>query len=338
MKVIYHPEQRKHYPAHAQSGGIPQPNPERPERIDVLLGGAQSVGLEIDSPRDYGLEPVAAVHTGEYIHFLKNIYTRWQSIPGAAKEVIPNVHPDRRAVTYPQSIIGQVGYHTYDTACPISSDTFESSYWSTQTAVHGARQLLNGDAAAYALCRPPGHHASADMAGGFCYFNNSAIAAQSLRDQCRRTVIIDVDLHHGNGTQAIFYHRDDVLTISIHADPAQFYPYYWGYADERGEGPGLGYNLNLPIPVGTGDEGFMAALETGINRIKQFKPDALIIALGLDGFKNDPFAGLAITTYGFSTIGAALAKLKLPTLIVQEGGYLCPELGDNLASFVDSFK
>ena len=337
MKAIYHPEQRNHYPAHAQSGGIPQPNPERPERIDALATGARSVGLEIELPRDYGLEPITAIHTSEYIQFLKNIYTRWQAIPGAAKEVIPNVHPDRRDVSYPKSIIGQVGYHTYDTACPISADTFASSYWSAQSAVHGVHQLLHGDPAAYALCRPPGHHASADMAGGFCYFNNSAIAAQTLLDHGHRPVIIDVDLHHGNGTQQIFYHRDDVLTISIHADTAQFYPYYWGYADEQGEASGLGYNLNLPIPVGTGDLGFLAALATGIERIRQFNPDILVIGLGLDGFEGDPFAGLAITTRGFGQIGAALARLDLPTLMVQEGGYLCPELGDNLASFVGAF-
>ena len=338
MKAIYHSKQRKHYPAHAQSGGIPQPNPERPERIDALADGALSAGLEIETPNDYGIEPIAAIHSNEYIQFLKSIYARWQAIPGAASEVIPNVHPDQRGVTYPHSIVGQVGYHTYDTACPISADTFVSAYWSAQTAVHAAYRLMQGDFAAYALCRPPGHHATTDMAGGFCYLANSAIAAQALLDQGRRPAIIDVDLHHGNGTQSIFYHRDDVMTVSVHADPAQFYPYYWGYATEKGVGAGLDYNLNLPIPVGTGDAGFLAALETGIERIARFKPDTLVIALGLDGFEGDPFAGLAISTKGFGQIAAALYGLNLPTLIVQEGGYLCPELGDNLAHFVEKFK
>jgi acetoin utilization deacetylase AcuC-like enzyme len=338
MKAIYNTEQRDHYPSHAQSGGILQPNPERPERIDALAAGAKTAGFENESPNDYGIEPIAAIHTSEYIQFLKNIYSRWKTIPGAATEVIPNVHPDHRGVCYPKSIVGQVGYHTYDTACPISANTYLSSYWSAQTAVHGAHQLLRGDTAAYALCRPPGHHATRDMAGGFCYFNNSAIAAQTLLDQGRRPAIVDVDLHHGNGTQIIFYHRDDVLTVSIHADPAEFYPYYWGYAEEQGTGPGTGYNLNLPIPVGTGDRGFLAALETGIGRLVQFGPDVLVVALGLDAFKGDPFAGLAITTKGFALIASVLAELKLPTLIVQEGGYLCPELGDNLAGFIGEFN
>ncbi len=334
MKAVFHEQQRLHYPRHFLSSGARQANPEKPERIDALLAGARDAGLEVVAPKDTGLGPIAAVHSPEYIHFLKNIYARWQRIPDASEEVVPNIHPDRREVGYPKSAVGQVGYHVMDTSCPISAETFDSARFSAASAVHAARLVLDGEVAAYALCRPPGHHAFRDLAGGFCYFNNTAIAAQRFRDSGFRPAIVDVDLHHGNGTQGIFYHRDDVLTVSVHADPARYYPFFWGHAQERGEGAGTGCNLNLPIPRGTGDDGFLGALERGVERVAAFSPDVLIVALGLDGFEGDPFGGLAVTTAGFGRIGAMLGELNLPTLMVQEGGYLCPELGDNLASFL----
>ncbi|MBL8584062.1 MAG: histone deacetylase family protein, partial [Rhizobiaceae bacterium] len=215
--------------------------------------------------------------------------------------------------------------------------TWDSALWSAWTALAAADSVLAGEACAYALCRPPGHHAFADVAGGFCFLNNSAIAAQRLRNAAKRVAILDVDLHHGNGTQGIFYARDDVLTVSIHADPARFYPFFWGHAHERGEGPGLGANLNLPLPRKTGDAGFLDALEAALRRIRAHGPDALVVALGLDAFEGDPFGGLSVTTPGFSRIAEAIAGLRLPTAIVQEGGYLCDELGDNLAAFLTGF-
>ena len=190
---------------------------------------------------------------------------------------------------------------------------------------------------AYALCHPPGHHAFADVAGGFCFINNSAVAAQALRRTAARVAILDVDLHHGNGTQGIFYARPDVLTVSLHADPVRFYPFFWGHADERGEGPGLGYNLNLPLPRKSADAAFLDALATAFRRIHAFAPEALVVALGLDAFEGDPFGGLSVTTPGFARIGKAIARLGLPTVIVQEGGYLCDALGDNLTAFLTGF-
>ncbi len=337
MKTVFHEAQRAHDPKHFLSSGAPQPNPEKPARIDALLGAVRAMELEVKTPTDHGLGPIAAVHTAEYLQFLQTIHTRWQRIPGASAEVIPNIHPDRRTASYPKSAVGQAGYHQADTACPISAETWNSAYWSAQTAVTAADLVIGGERSAYALCRPPGHHAFADLAGGFCFLNNTAIAAEHCVKDGFRTAILDVDLHHGNGTQGIFYGRGDVLTVSIHADPARYYPFFWGYAQERGEGPGLGANLNLPIPRGTGDEGFLEALEPGIERIRSFAPDVLILALGLDAFEDDPFGVLAVTTPGFARIAAATAALGLPTVIVQEGGYLCPELGDNLRSFLSGF-
>ena len=308
-----------------------------PERIERLLGGAKAAGCIVERPKSFGLGPIAAIHTPEYIEFLQRIFERWQRIEGASAEVIPNIHPIARGGSRPDSAVGQAGYHMADTSCPISEQTFESSCWSAWTAVAAAEAIDAGAPSAYALCRPPGHHAFADVAGGFCFFNNSGIAAQRLRKSADRVAILDVDLHHGNGTQGVFYRRADVLTVSIHADPVRFYPFFWGYADERGEGPGLGYNLNLPLERKSGDVIFLQALAAGIRRIEAFAPDALVVALGLDAFEGDPFGGLSVSTPGFARIGEAIAALDLPTVIVQEGGYLCDALSDNLTSFLTGF-
>ncbi len=337
MKVVFTEAQKKHAPAVFISNGAPQPNPEKPERADRLLEAAVLSGLSLEEPADCGLGPIAAVHTPEYLHFLEHIHARWQHIPDASEDVMPNVHPDRRDCGYPASAVGQVGYHMYDGDCPISADTWEAVRWSAATAVHAARDVSNGAPACYALCRPPGHHASKDLAGGFCYLNNTAIAAEVLRSRHARVAVLDVDVHHGNGTQNIFYERADVLTVSLHVDPTRFYPFFWGYANERGSGPGMGSNLNVPLPRGTDNGAYLQALDRALLRIRAFAPGALVVALGLDAFAGDPFKGMAITTEGFGMIAASIAGLNLPTVIVQEGGYLSDALGDNLESFLRRF-
>ncbi|MFK7859236.1 MAG: histone deacetylase family protein [Granulosicoccus sp.] len=338
MKAFLDQRQYKHDPRHFLANGRVLPNPEKPERIKVLRAGAIAAGCEFETPLDAGLSPIAAVHSPEYLSFLQTIYARWQRIDGAGDEVIPNIHPANRTDSYPKSAVGQAGFHQADSACPIASGTWESAYWSAQSAVAGADALLDGTQAAYVLSRPPGHHAFGDLAGGFCFLNNSAIAATRLHAKGRRPAILDVDVHHGNGTQGIFYARDDVLTVSIHADPARFYPFFWGQAHERGKDAGLGYNLNLPLERGSNDEVFLATLETALKRVQAFGTDTLVIALGLDAYVNDPFKALTITTPGFAQIGAAIAALNLPTVFVQEGGYLCDELGDNLTSVLSGFQ
>ena len=208
MKAFYADEQKRHDPKAFLSSGAPQPNPEKPERVERLLAGARAGGLRRScGRRTIGLGPIAAIHTSEYLDFLEHIFVRWQRIEGASAEVIPNIHPIARGGSYPASAVGQAGYHMADTACPISAETLESACWSAWSAVEAADAVLAGEPAAYALCRPPGHHAFADVAGGFCFLNNSAIAAQRLRTNAARVAILDVDLHHGNGTQGIFYAR-----------------------------------------------------------------------------------------------------------------------------------
>lgn len=337
MITVFDEGQRRHDPQFFLSSGARAPCPEQPARIDALKEGVEKAGGPVVKPDDHGLLPIAAVHPERYLTFLKGIHARWQKIQGASPEVIPNIHPASRTDGYPKSAVGQAGFHMTDTSCPIGAETWGSAYVSAQTALQAAKLVLDGEPSAYALCRPPGHHAFADLAGGFCYLNNSAIAAEAMTRAGRRVAILDVDLHHGNGTQGIFYGRGDVLTVSLHAHPERFYPFFWGYAEERGTGAGDGANLNLPLKRGTGDEGFLAALDQGLKAVREFRADTLLLALGLDAFEGDPFAGLAVTTPGFAAIGRAVAAEGLPTLIVQEGGYLCPQLGDNLAAVLGAW-
>jgi acetoin utilization deacetylase AcuC-like enzyme len=334
MKAFLDPRQSTHDPRHFMANGTILPNPEVPARVEILRQGAEAAGLAFEAPRDHGQGPIAAIHSAEYLTFLRTIHARWQRIEGAGAEVIPNVHPASRTDSYPRSAVGQAGYHQADTACPISAETWAAAYWSAQTALSGAEAIVQGARAAYALCRPPGHHAFADLAGGFCFLNNAAIAADDLRARGLRPAILDVDVHHGNGTQGIFYGRGDVLTVSIHADPVRFYPFFWGHASERGEGVGRGANLNLPLPRGTDDAGYMRALATALERIEDFGADVVVVALGLDAHEDDPFQGLRVTTPGFRAIAAAIAGLGLPLLLVQEGGYVSDALGRNLTSFL----
>lgn len=334
MKAFLDDRQRGHEPRHFMANGTRLPNPEVPRRVDILKAGAEAAGCVFAPPADAGLGPVAAVHTAEYLTFLRTIHTRWQRIEGASDEVIPNVHPANRSDSYPRSAVGQAGYHQADTACPISQGTWEAAYWSAQTALAGADAVADGARAVYALSRPPGHHAFADLAGGFCFLNNSGIAAERLRARGLRPAILDIDVHHGNGTQGMFYARGDVLTVSIHADPVRFYPFFWGHAQERGEGAGRGANLNLPLARGTGDEAYLATLDTALQRIGDFGAEVIVVALGLDAHVDDPFRGLAVTTGGFARIAAAIAATGLPLVCVQEGGYVSPALGPNLTAFL----
>jgi acetoin utilization deacetylase AcuC-like enzyme len=225
-----------------------------------------------------------------------------------------------------------------DFSSSVTRDTWDSARTSAFSALTAADLVLNGERAAYALCRPPGHHAYEERAAGFCYLNNAAIVAQHLRGRYPKVAILDIDVHHGNGTQAIFYDRPDVLTVSIHGDPKQYYPFFYGYADQRGENEGEGCNLNLPVPVKSPDAVWQRSLETALMLVRDFKPGALVLALGLDAHEADPLAGGAVTTQGFAEMARMIAQLGLPTVITQEGGYLTEHLSGNLTSFMDGFQ
>ncbi len=337
MQVVYSDAHRHHHPRHFMVRGRRVDSPEVPARAESLIAAARAGGHTIVAPDDFGSAPRAAVHTPAYLSFLEEAHERWRGFDGAADEVVPNLHPPRRRGAYPESIVGRAGWHMADTACPIGPHTWKAACAAANVALHAAELVADGAGAAYALCRPPGHHAHADAAGGFCYLNNVAIAAAHLRRKLARIAILDVDVHHGNGTQAIFYDRDDVKFVSLHGDPNALYPFYSGYADEYGAGPGEGATLNLPLAMGSDDAAFLAALDRANSAICEWAPEALLVSLGFDAYAGDPFAFLAVTTDGFGAVGAAIAGLDLPTVLVQEGGYDCDSLGVNLGAFLDGF-
>ncbi|WP_059413812.1 histone deacetylase family protein [Cupriavidus basilensis] len=338
MKVVYSDHHLAHDPRAFIVRGRMQRSNEQPERALRLLAAARADGHEVIAPPDLGAGPRAAVHTPEYLRFLETAYARWRQLPDASEEVLPNIHPfPGQPCTYPESVVGQAGFHMGDTACSIGPDTWRAATGAANAAAHAAQLVADGERAAYALCRPPGHHAYVDRANGFCYLNNCAIAAQHLRQFHARVAILDIDMHHGNGTQGIFYRRSDVLTVSLHGDPRLFTPFFTGHAHERGEGEGLGYNLNLPLARGTGDDAYLAALAEACATIRAYAPGALVVALGLDAHERDPYQALAVTTPGFARITAEIARLGLPTVLVQEGGYLSDDLGPNLSSALRGF-
>ena len=245
----------------------------------------------------------------------------------------------------PKATVALAGHYQADTACPIGPGTWAGIQASADVATSGAAAVMDsleaGDKSgfAYALCRPPGHHAFADQAGGFCFLNNSAIAAQVCRDRgARRVAILDVDVHHGNGTQGIFYGRADVLTVSLHGDPSAYYPFFAGYEQETGVDDGVGFNRNHPLPRGTADDSYITVLQAALREIQAYRPDVLIVALGLDASRDDPLAFLAVTTDGFRRIGGAIAGAGMPTLLVQEGGYISDSLGSNLVAALAGFE
>ena len=345
MRVFHSPDHLHHSPKNFIARGQVIQSPEQPKRADILDLAAREAGHEMIIADNHGLDPVRAVHDAGYLTFLERAWDLWSALPNPGGEIIPNVHPGRNMSAAPVATVALAGHYQADTACPIGEGTWEGIQASADVAVSAALSVMHqrraGDtgAHAYALCRPPGHHAFADQAGGFCFLNNSAIAAQTCLDQgAERIVILDVDVHHGNGTQGIFHDRSDVLTISLHGDPSAYYPFYAGYASETGTGAGEGYNVNLPLAFGTGDDDYLVALSGALAKIKEYGPDVLIIALGLDASKDDPLAFLSITTDGFRRIGAAIGAVGPPTLLVQEGGYISDSLGDNLVAALAGFE
>ena len=337
MEVVYSPEHARHQPRTFIRRGAVVANPEVPARAETLLASVRDAGHRIVAPDDFGAKPREAVHGKDYLDFLAGIHARWQTLAGAAEEVVPNIHPGRHMTRRPSGLAGLVGYHTADTACPIGAGTWEAAAASANVALHAASLVLDGAHVAYGLCRPPGHHAYADQAGGFCYLNNVAIAAQHMRGRLARVAILDVDVHHGNGTQGVFYERPDVLFVSLHADPSDYYPFYAGYAEETGAGAGNGCNLNLPLPHGSGDREVLAALDRALAAIGRYAPEALLVSLGFDASEHDPLGVLKVTSAGFAAMARHIAGAGLPTVLVQEGGYMSAVLGRNLAEFLAAF-
>ncbi|BEH27628.1 acetylpolyamine aminohydrolase [Burkholderia pseudomallei] len=337
MLTYFHPDQLKHSPLTYLSRGKMRAPHEVPERAVRLLGAVTSLGFDVRAPEDFGAAPLAAVHSEPYLRFLADAHREWRRIPEDwGPEVMSNIYV--REPNPLRGVLAQAGYYLADGSCPIGEHTYRAAYWSAQSALAGAAALGRGARDAYALCRPPGHHACRDAAGGFCYLNNAAIAAQALRARHARVAILDIDMHHGQGIQTLFYDRDDVLYVSIHGDPTNFYPAVTGYETERGAGRGEGFNVNLPMPHGSPEAVFFAQLERARSRVERFAPDVLVFALGFDVYREDPQSKVAVTTEGFGRLGALVGGLRVPTLIVQEGGYHLETLERNAAALFRSYE
>ena len=304
---------------------------ERPARVDVILKALEALpDVERLPVRNFGEGPIRAVHDADFVNYLKNIC---QELP-PGEMVYPYVFPIRRTDRPPHDRSVRAGYYCIDTFTPLSRDAYKAARAAVNVALSGAAALLDGAPLVYSLCRPPGHHAERDTYGGFCYFCNGAIAAQYLVARLGKVAILDVDYHHGNGSQDIFYDRCDVLTVSIHGHPSFAYPYFTGFADEEGEGEGRGFNVNLPLPEHVADARYLEALDEALRLVRLFKPEALVVSLGLDIAKADPTGTWSVTPDGLFEIGHRIGGLKLPTLLVQEGGYNIRSLGRNAASML----
>lgn len=286
-------------------------------------------------------EDIRRVHTQDYLDFLGTAHARWCAIADHSVDILPNAHPTREMLEcgarLPVSIVGQAGWYISDASCSIGKGTWQASVAAAGAAVAAADEVATG-MSAYALTRPPGHHAYPAKTGGHCYLNNSAIAVERLRAKgASRVAILDIDSHHGNGTQGIFWSRNDVLFVSVHGNPNNCYPWFVGHADERGAGTGENFNLNLPLPLGSGDSAWLDAIDAGLSRIRRFNPDAMVLSLGFDAYKDEPLFALAVTEDGFSRAGEKVGSLRLPTAVVQEGGYNIDALGLLLTRFISGF-
>jgi acetoin utilization deacetylase AcuC-like enzyme len=334
MRSFFDPRQLAHAPALELHNGGFVPFAETPARVESILA---AIGAT-ERPTDHGEAPILRVHPPAYVEFLKAAHADWQAA-GRPGDAFPYAFPvvQRRDLRLDR-IDARLGRYAMDACSPIAVGTWEAAYGNAQTALSALEAVLGRERHAFALCRPPGHHAGADYVGGYCYLNTAAIAAEAaIAAGRRRVAILDIDYHHGNGTQDIFWTRGDVLFASIHADPATDYPFYWGHADEIGAGDGEDATLNLPLPRGTKLAAFERALGQACERIAGFGAELLVCSYGADTYEGDPISHFAIGTDDYQVLGRRIASLGLPTLVVMEGGYAVDALGWNVASFLSGF-
>ncbi len=322
-------------------GGKLVPPFECPVRAENILERIGEVGLgDVVGPRDFGLDPVLRIHDEAFVKFLETCWAEWQA-EGFEGEAIATSWPSKRLWQdrVPDNIDGKIGYYAMAAETSISDGTWEAARAAADVALTAQAEVAGGAPAAFALCRPPGHHAAADVFGGYCFLNNAAIAAEAFIDQgAARVAVLDVDFHHGNGTQEIFYDRPDVMFLSLHGDPREAFPYFLGYADEVGAATGEDCNANYPLMPGTDYGQWGAALEEACQRIDDYGPDALVVSLGVDTFKKDPISFFKLESDDYKTYGERLARLKRPTLFVMEGGYAIEEVGINAVNVLEGFE
>ena len=345
MLIFANPRHALHQGRHEMFRGRLVPCHETPSRLDHVLAelARRPVG-QLREPPAVDRAALERVHAPRYLDFLTTAWAEWVALDPANAEVdaLPSTWPVRgfRHDIVPTNFAARMGLYSYDAGTPLTAGTWAAAEAGAACAVAAARSVgaPGGPRSAVALTRPPGHHAGADFFGGYCFLNNAALAAQTLRDGgARRVAVLDVDYHHGNGTQSLFYNRSDVLTLSIHGDPHTEYPFYLGHADERGEGDGFGYNLNLPLPAGTGFAAWHNALGEALRRVEDYGADALVVALGVDTYEGDPISRFRLASDDYFQLGRDLAGARLPTVFTLEGGYAVAAMGVNVVNVLEGF-
>lgn len=335
MKIFYPPIEQHHAPTRELDHGDPTPYPDVPARTRSILAAIKRERLgtlvPVAPPKDVGF--IAAVHDPAYLAFLQAFWPVWEARYPARREAVPHTFALRdRLLSRPPTLDRQIGWWVFDTGTPLMANTWRVATASAHAAFLAAGDLLAGAPQVYALCRPPGHHSASDAAGGYCYLNNAAIAAHALAAH-GRVAVLDIDYHHGNGTQHIFYTRSDVFFASLHADPARKYPYFSGFAHELGTDAGLGFTLNVPLPAGIDDRAYLEALRPVLDRVARYDPAFVVISAGFDIYVGDPLGDFAVSPEGICSIGREIAALDRPLLVVQEGGYTVAALGTLATAF-----
>jgi acetoin utilization deacetylase AcuC-like enzyme len=340
MPVVAGDAHRHHDPPHEVNyGEVVRPVYERVARGELLRAAVAAAGHPVVEPVGHGTGPILAVHEPALVEFLEGAWAAWRAAGGPSVLIPDSFAIPRLARGGGRDLggaTGRPGWFCFDTATPLVAGSFAAAVGAADTALSAADLLAAGAPAAYALCRPPGHHAGPGYYGGFCLLNNAAVAARAL-GRLGRVAIADVDFHHGNGTQDIFWDDPHVLYVSLHGDPAGHYPHFTGAADEVGEGPGRGMTRNLPLPDGVGDDDYLRALQQLADLVAAFAPATMVVSLGFDIFTDDPLGAFRVTTDGFRRIGGLLGELALPTVLVQEGGYALDALGDNAVAVLAGF-
>ncbi|WP_431023513.1 histone deacetylase family protein [Halomonas sp. H5] len=340
MLTVFSTKHRLHHGCELKDGAI-SPSFENPQRAETVLARVCSTGLgEVIGEREFDRGCYVAAHSERYVSFLESAWAQWAAT-GKTHDALPLVWPVRDLAIdqEPGHIDGKLGFYAMDAGAPITAHTWEAVRGSANVALTAMDAISDRGHPAFALCRPPGHHAAREYMGGYCYLNNAAIAAEhGLRRGAKRVAVLDVDFHHGNGTQNIFYDRDEVFFASLHGDPHVSYPYFSGYANEQGTGKGMGYTANYPLPAGTSWGPYRDALQDALDRIEAFRPDCLVVSLGVDTFEADPISHFRLTSEDFLRLGERIASVELPTLFVMEGGYMVDEIGINAVNTLQGFE
>ncbi len=329
--------------------GVPIEGDELPERARSMRQAIDSLGISVMSPEEHGDEPLLEVHDPGMLEYLRTAYSEWVTAgypddPGQDRVVAYAFrHPGafgHVSNRLPRSRTAMAGVYCMDTCTVIGPNSYRGIRYAADAALTGADLVLSGESHGYAAVRPPGHHAGTDYFGGSCYLNNAAIAAHHLtRSTDSRVGIVDIDAHHGNGTQQIFYERDDVVYTSVHVDPGEgWFPHWCGFADETGAGRGAGFNRNFPLAPGADDDPYVSAVEEAAGVVAERGCELLVVSLGLDAGISDPESPLSVSTSGFARAGAQLVSLGLPTLLVQEGGYDLMALQRDLTAILTQFS